>query len=66
MSEYGDDDLYDDLDEEEEDADCHAGNADTLIGAWQVCGMAGTEYCDWECTFARRARAAIAKAEGTS
>lgn len=47
--------------EDDGDADCHAGSASTIIGAWQRCGMAGTEYCDWECSFARRARAEIAE-----
>ena len=55
---------WDDVDSEfdvDEDIDCHAGNADSIVKAWQKCGMAGTEYCDFECKFARAARAAIAQ-----
>lgn len=57
-------DEFDDYDDEQdwdddEDADCHAGPGRNLIEMWQRCGMAGTEYCDFECKFARDARALI-------
>lgn len=53
MSDFDDDAEWDD----DDDADCHAGAGRNLVEAWQRCGMAGTEYCDWECKFARQARA---------
>lgn len=57
MTDFDDDDLYDDLGEDDEDYNCGAyGPAKTDVKAWQMCSMAGTEYCDFECRFARSVR----------
>lgn len=44
---------------DEEDYECAAGNAPNDIKAWQLCSLAGTEYCDFECPFAREVRAKL-------
>lgn len=47
------------MDHDEEDYECGAGNAPNDIKAWQQCSLAGTEYCDFECPFAREVRAKL-------
>lgn len=60
-----DEDDYDDLEDEGEVSECGAYGAEDDIEAWQRCGMAGTEYCDFECDFAAHVRRLLREREAS-
>lgn len=56
------DDIYDgDLLDEDADEECGAYGDGPAVRQWQRCQLAGTEHCDWECSFSRHVLLTLAE-----